>query len=98
MEFLEGKTLKQRIEGKPLNTEEILEELKELGRKQYVPASWFAWIYTALGEIGQALEWLEEAVEERDGFIIHLHLDPCWDALRPHPGYHALLRRMNLEP
>ena len=77
---------------------ELLEQLQELARKALVPASRFAWIYTGLGEIGQAFDWLEKAVEERDGFIIHLHVDPCWDALRPHPRYHALLRKMNLEP
>jgi adenylate cyclase len=76
----------------------LLGELQELARRAFVPASRFAWICTGLGEIGQALEWLEKAVEERDGFIIHLHVDPCWDSLRPNPRYLALLRRMNLEP
>jgi eukaryotic-like serine/threonine-protein kinase len=76
----------------------LLDELIELARNMLVPASRFAWIYTGLVELGQAFDWLEKAVEERDGFVIHLNVDPCWDLLRTHPRYHALLRKMNLEP
>lgn len=74
----------------------LLEELRELAKTKLVPPTRFAWIYTGLGDIEQALDWLEKAVEERDGLIIHLHVDPVWDALRSSPRYESLLRKMNL--
>jgi hypothetical protein len=63
-----------------------------------VPALSFAVIYPALGEIDKGFDWLEKAVDERLGTILHLHIDPLYDLQRSHPRYPALLRKMNLEP
>ena len=41
---------------------------------------------------------LDKAVDEREGLTLHFHIDPLFDPLRSHPRYHALLRKMNLEP
>ena len=81
-----------------VRSSEIIDELQELTQKMYVAPSIFAWIYMGLGEIETAFDWLEKAVDERDGFILHLHIDPVYDPLRSHPRYKALLRKMNLEP
>jgi eukaryotic-like serine/threonine-protein kinase len=86
------------LAGRTEEARKILGALQELAQKAFVPPSRFAWIYTGLGEVDRGLEWLEKAVDERDGFIIHLHVDPCWDVLRSHPRYQALLRKMNLTP
>jgi hypothetical protein len=75
-----------------------LQELQELARKAYVPPSSFASIYFGLGEIDRGFDWLEKAVDERDGLIVHIHVDPGYDPLRSHPRFQALLRKMNLEP
>jgi len=85
------------VAGQTGEARKLIEELQELAQKAPVPASRFAWIYTGLGEVEQALDWLEKALEERDGFIIHLHVDPCWEVLRSHPRYQALLKKMNLD-
>jgi hypothetical protein len=37
------------------------------------------------------------SVDERLGTILHLHIDPIYDALRSHPRYQTPLRKMNLE-
>jgi eukaryotic-like serine/threonine-protein kinase len=76
----------------------LLDELQEHAQKAFVPAGWFAWIYLGLGEIDKCFDWLNKAVDEGDGFILHLHVDPVFDPVRSHPRYHALLRKMNLEP
>jgi tetratricopeptide (TPR) repeat protein len=76
----------------------LIEELQELSKKIYVPCSSFGHIYAGLGEIDKALDWCEKAIDERDSWILHLGVHPLWDPLRPHPRYHALLRKMNLEP
>lgn len=57
-----------------------------------------AWIYLALGEIDRGFDWLEKGIEEGEGILLHLHVDPQFDPLRSHLRYPALLRKMNLEP
>jgi serine/threonine-protein kinase len=76
----------------------LLGELQELAEKAYVPGSYFALIYSGLGEIDKALDWFEKAIEERDVTITAYYVMPMFDPLRSHPRYHALLRKMNLEP
>jgi serine/threonine protein kinase/Tfp pilus assembly protein PilF len=78
--------------------QKLLDELQELAQRTYVPPLSFAVLYPALGEIDKGFDWLEQAVDERAGIIIHLHIDPLYDPLRSHPRYPALLRKMNLEP
>jgi adenylate cyclase len=75
----------------------LLAERHELSQKTYVAPFPFAAIYTALGEIDEAFDWLEKAIDDRDGLIIHLSVDPGFDLLHSDPRYNALLRKMNLE-
>jgi hypothetical protein len=52
-----------------------------------------------LGDVDQAFEWLEKGVDQRDVVVVTgLKSDPRYIALRGHPRYQALLRKMNLEP
>jgi len=62
-----------------------------------VPCSSFAHIYLSLGKTDKALDWCEQAIEERDSWIIHLGVHPLYDPLRSHPRYAALLHKMNLK-
>ncbi len=45
-----------------------------------------------------AFDWFEQAIDEHESLMIHLHAHPNDDPLRTHPRYRALLRKMNLEP
>ncbi len=78
---------------------EVLEELRKLSEKSYVPSYAFAITYLGLEEIDTAFDWFEKAMDETPGMIF-LNLEPPFfsDTLRSHPRYHALLRKMNLEP
>jgi serine/threonine protein kinase/Tfp pilus assembly protein PilF len=86
------------LEGRIGEAQTLLEELQELAAKGYVSPFSFALIHMALGEMERGLDWLGKAINERDGLILHLHVDPQFDPLRSHPRYPALLRKMNLEP
>ena len=61
----------------------------------YPAASRMAYVYTGLGEMDQAVEWLEKAYEERSYSLAFLKANPMWDALRSHPRFQDLLRRLN---
>jgi len=53
-------------------------------------------IHAGLGELSEAFECLDQAVEVRDGWIFHLCFFPQLDALRADSRYLALLRRIKL--
>ena len=86
------------VTGRTEQARRLLSELEQLSPRVYVQPSSFGRIYLGLGDVERAFDWFEKAVEERDGMVLHLHLDPAFDRLRGHPRYGALLRRMNLEP
>ena len=84
--------------GRTDQAQKYLEELQLLAQKVYIKASAFGGIYLGLGEIDAAFDWFEKSIDERDSLILTLFPDPGFDSMRSHPRYHALLRRMNLEP
>ena len=73
----------------------ILEELREVSRRQEVPSFYFALVHAALGDTAQAIDALQQACEERTGVMVYLQVEPMWDPLRSDPRFQDLLRRMN---
>ena len=71
-----------------------LERLQRDAADRYVAPSEFAAVYTALGEKDAALEWLEEAYQQRDAMEL-LKVWPGHDPLRTDPRFQDLLRRIN---
>jgi serine/threonine protein kinase/Tfp pilus assembly protein PilF len=84
--------------GRNEDARKVLEELQNFSRKAYALPSAFAWIYLALEEIDHCLDYMEKAVEESDQWIFHMVQDSSLYPLHSHPRYHALLRKINLEP
>jgi tetratricopeptide (TPR) repeat protein len=77
----------------------LLAELTTRRRSAYVPASAFMFVHGGLGEREEALEWMARGVDEHDPIVMaSLNRSPSYDHLRSHPAYHALLRKMNVEP
>jgi hypothetical protein len=75
-----------------------LEELIARRGTTYVQPFAMAAVYRGLGEVDQALDWLEKGVEERDMITVGgIKSEPRYTIMRGHPRYHALLRKMNLE-
>ncbi len=56
--------------GKKTEAEKILNELKELSKRQYVPAYNLAFIYAGLNDKDQAFEWLNKAYETHSGLSV----------------------------
>ncbi|MCH7491323.1 MAG: protein kinase [Gemmatimonadetes bacterium] len=71
-----------------------LERLQRDATVRYVAPSEFAAVYAALGEKDAALEWLEEAYQQRDAMEL-LDVWPGHDPLRSDPRFEDLLRRLN---
>ena len=79
-------------------SEKMLGQLHARAKQKYVAPTSFAVLYIRLGDKDQAFAWLDKAVEERDGALLHLKVDPSCDSLRSDPRYASLLRRIGLEP
>jgi TolB-like protein/Flp pilus assembly protein TadD len=82
--------------GKKAEAQRVLDELKELSKKQYVPAYSIAIIYAGLNDKDQAFEWLNKAYADRSFYITLLNFEPTLDNLRPDPRFKELLKRANL--
>jgi adenylate cyclase len=77
----------------------ILEKLKSLREQSphgYSPAFQIAYVYEGLGRTEDALDWLDKAFEERDGWLVYLNVFPKFESLRSEERFQDMLRRLNL--
>jgi len=82
--------------GKTEEARKIIDDLHRLAKIQYVQPYGFALIHVGLEENDAALEWLEKAYQDRNGWMPLLQVEPRFDPLRSDPRFQVLLRRMNL--
>lgn len=77
----------------------ILAEL-EVRRKSpergYVSPMLIASVYEGLGRTDEALNWLEQAITERDGWLVFMNSFPGFESLRGEPRFENILRRVGL--
>jgi serine/threonine-protein kinase len=84
------------IAGRRLQAQKLLDELLQSAAQRYVSPASIASIYLGLGDADTGFEWLEKAVEARDGPIFGLRVNPLYDDLRSDPRYDVLLRKLGL--
>jgi eukaryotic-like serine/threonine-protein kinase len=76
--------------------EELLSDLLEKSKSQYVSAYDIAVVYLGLGQNDQTFGWLEKAYDEGSGFMRYLNVDPRFTPLHADRRYQDLLGRMGL--
>ena len=84
--------------GQRAEAEEAIRILTELSKQRYVPPYNIAIVHAGLGNLEDALSWLEKAYDTRDVRLTFLAVEPKWDALRSEPRFQWLLQRMALPP
>jgi TolB-like protein/Tfp pilus assembly protein PilF len=84
------------VSGDKVGARKILAELQQLSKSRYVPALYFAGLYTGLGELDQAFAWLDKTYRERNNFLVYLAVDPIADPLRSDPRFRDLMNRLHL--
>src|SRR5438874_2539410 len=82
------------ISGDRAKAEQILGELEELAKHQYVNSSAFAAIYLGLGEKKKALDWLDKCYENQESACWLLKVDPIYDSVRNEPRFQALVQKV----
>jgi serine/threonine-protein kinase len=80
--------------GKRSDAEKLLTELKKRSSPLQSHASEIAVIYVSLGDIDQAMNWLEKGYEER--FNPGVLIRPGFDPLRSDPRFQDLVHRTRL--
>ena len=77
--------------GKKPEAKKMIDSLKSLAHKHYVPAFYLAGIYAGLRDKENALAWLAKAYEERCDYMVFLPKEPAADPVREDPRFDALV-------
>jgi len=83
--------------GDPAYAKEVAAELEEKRKIGYVSPVELAMVYIALGDAQKALDWVENAIEDRRGWSAYLRVHPVLDPLRGEPRFAALVQRMKFD-
>jgi len=76
-----------------------LEALHALEQQQYVDPVTFATIHAALGEVDEALDWLEKAFADRTPNMVYVRNLPGYEpGLAGNARFEAIVRRMGFPP
>jgi TolB-like protein/DNA-binding winged helix-turn-helix (wHTH) protein/Tfp pilus assembly protein PilF len=83
--------------GNSASARKALDRLKGQSKSRYVPALYFAALYTSLGDSDDGVAFLEKAYKEHSDYLIFLNVDPMADSLRSIPRFQALLGHIGLK-
>jgi adenylate cyclase len=79
--------------GDRARAEQILRDLDELAKKQYVSPAARASVYLGLGEKAKALDWIEKAFQDLDP-LFWWNADQLYDSIRNEPRFKAILKKL----
>ena len=82
------------ISGDRSKAEQILRELEEMAKRQYISTTAFADIHLGLGEKEKALDWLEKSYQDQESACWYLKVDPIYDSVRNEPRFQALVQKV----
>jgi len=83
--------------GRKADAEKVLILLLNERRSGYASAFRIAEIYLILGQAGKGYEWLNKAVDERDGDLRLILAEPQLGPFRSDPRFIAVVKRMGLK-
>jgi tetratricopeptide (TPR) repeat protein len=82
------------ISGERPKAEQLLRELEEMAKRQYVSTTAFADIHLGLGEKEKALDWLDKSYQDQESACWYLKVDPIYDSVRNEPRFQALVEKV----
>jgi len=77
---------------------DTIRELEQLAQTGFVPLLPSVIVYDGLGETDLAMEALEKACANREANLVQIKAVPQFDALRDHPRFREVERRVGLRP
>ncbi len=73
---------------------QVLAELQQFAATRYVSPNYFVTIYSTLGEIDKAFEYLHRAIDNREYWVLWAGVAPRLDKLRADPRFAEVYRRI----
>jgi serine/threonine protein kinase/tetratricopeptide (TPR) repeat protein len=80
--------------GRESEARQILSQLRERAKKEYVPPFDFALVLAPLGETQETLSALEKAYDERNGLLWYRIYFPAFDRLRSERRWQAVVEKL----
>jgi DNA-binding winged helix-turn-helix (wHTH) protein/Tfp pilus assembly protein PilF len=80
----------------PDEARRIIDELEASRTNRYVSPYWFAVAHAGMGDVGLALEAMEQSLEDRDVWLIWMRMDPRLKALRAERQFERIARAIGL--
>ena len=77
---------------------ELLKRLKQRAAKEHVSPMRMAEVASGAGRTEEAIQYLEQAIQERDPQLVHVQHDPDLDSLHSDPRYWAVVKKMGMPP
>ena len=94
--YLAGLGHAYALAGQRENALDIAKELQQPSGGIYVAARGIAEIYIGLAESDLAFDWLEKALAQHNGWLIHTRSNPRYDSIRADARYANLVERIGL--
>ena len=76
--------------------QQILDDMIERTKQEYVSPYHIALLCTTLGENDFGFEWLDKAYKERDHWLLYLNAEPMFDSVRDDSRFTKLLKKIGL--
>ncbi len=86
----------EALRGRRDETRRLLDELTERAATTFVSPVPFVVLHVALDDTEEALRYLQQAYEQRRGWLAYLNVEPVLDRLRGQPEFQQLVRAMRL--
>ncbi len=86
------------VAGRKAEAMQVIRELQERSKTEFVPSYSIATIYVGLGMKEEALRHLVKSFDEGSFYMIHLKVEPVLDPLRSDPRFADLARRVGHGP
>ncbi len=85
------------LAGRKDRAQAIYDEMLALSRTSPVSPYYLGLVSLGLGDIDRTFAHFDQALEEREGIMIYLAIEPATDSLARDPRYATLLQKMNLQ-
>jgi serine/threonine-protein kinase len=86
----------EALRGERTDAERLLHTLEDVAKRRYVSPVAFATAHLGLGNVDQVFAALEEAYEQRRGWMAYLKAEPLLEPLLGDPRFRELSERMRL--
>lgn len=74
-----------------------LDKLTKMSEQRYVSPYYFALVYAGFNQNDEAFKWLEKALQEHEGRMSMIKVDPLLDNLRSDARFQDLVKRVGFE-